>query len=208
MRNALILLWVAAAVLGIVAVIVVFYPSGSYQPVIVQGPGTTSFSNLPTSTPTSTPGTGLPSSTPTSTTPPPGTFASTYSSPYPVSWTDAGVSYEVTAAGWNGNELSISLSIQMGTSPACVPIDLRLITDESGDQVSPSSPAGPNFIFPDTQTCNGTPGATYSESLSFTVPSNVPSPFLLTTGGTANTFFNLATSTSGGVDIALPSNSG
>lgn len=217
-RTALILLWVAAIVLGIVATIVVFYPSGGYQPVVVQGTDTTSFSNFPTSTATSSLGNPtLPSSTTeTATTSAsgttsglaPGSFASTYTSPYPVTWSDSGATFAITGGSWNGNQLTLALSIQMGTNPSCVPIDIRLVTDESGDLAAPSSPSGPNFIFPDTQTCNGTLGETYSESVTFTVDPSVTAPFLLTTGGTANVFFNVATSTSGGVNVALPGNSG
>jgi len=217
MRTALIILWAAAIVLSIVAFIVVFYPSGSYQPVVEEGPGTVSFSNLPTSTPTSSlanaaSGTALSGAAAASSSSlsslPIGTFGSNYTSPYPITWNDGGASFAVTGAVWNGNQLALSLSIQMGPSPACVPIDLRLVANESGALQAPSSPAGPNFIFPDTQTCNGSPEATYSQTVTFTIDPSIPWPLLLTTGGAANTFFNIATSTSGGVDIALPGNSG
>jgi hypothetical protein len=114
----------------------------------------------------------------------------------------------VTGASWNNDQLTIELSIQMGASPACIPLNVRLVADESGDLAAPTSPAGSNFIFPDTQTCNGTPGETYSQSVTFAVNPSVVAPFLVTTGGTANMFFNVATSTDGGVDVALPGDNG
>jgi hypothetical protein len=51
-------------------------------------------------------------------------------------------------------------------------------------------------------------GSTYSEPVTFTIDPSLTAPFLLTTGGASNVFFEVATSTTGGVDIALPSDAG
>ncbi len=88
------------------------------------------------------------------------------------------------------------------------PGNLRLVADESGTLKAPDSPASGTFTFPDTKNCNGHSGLTYSEPVTFTIDSSIASPYLFTTGGASNIFFNVATNSVGGVDVALPSHSG
>ena len=73
--------------------------------------------------------------------------------------------------------------------------------------VAPTSPATTNFPL-STRTCEGTPNTIYpSEPLTFTVdPANMP--FLSLTGGTSNIYFEVSTTTNGGLDVALPQQSG
>ncbi len=217
LKTALIVLTAAALALGILTYFVIFFPSGSYSPVVVrQGPGTTSFGNIPTSTASSS--LGFSSSTASSAFPsiptggtaetvPPGTYASEYSAPYPVSWDAGHEHFSVTGASLQGNQLILSLAIQMGNVPECVPLDLRFVADEAGTMKTPDSPPNGAFTFPDTQTCNGTPGATYSQSLVWTVDPSAPS-YLFTTGGSSNVFFLAATSSPNGISVSLPSHSG
>ncbi|HEX4104036.1 MAG TPA: hypothetical protein VHZ04_00975 [Candidatus Paceibacterota bacterium] len=218
LKKTLIILSSAALALGILAYLVVFFPTGGYTPVVVQGDNGTTFASLPTSTlggasstfitlPTGTASSSSATSTVTATAP--GTYATSYTAPYPVMWNEGGESFAVTGASYAEGELTLTISVQIGSaSTDCVPDNMRLIVDESGTQESPSSPAGPNFSFPDTGTCMGTPGATYSESLIFPIAATIPSPFLVTTGGSSNVFFTAATSTTGGVDVALPGTQG
>lgn len=200
---ALIILSATALALCILTIIIVFYPTGSYQPVIVQGPTTASFSNLPTSTASSTVNV---STTPTIL--PPGSFSSEYPAPYPVAWTEGHENFSVTGATLQGNQLTFSLAIKMSNVSECVPVNLRLVADESGTLMPPSSPTGGTFTFPDTQNCGGTPGATYSQSVTFTVAPSVVAPFLFTSGGASNVFFTVATNTANRLDIVLPGNAG
>ncbi len=215
LKTILIISWAVAFALLVLTLLVVFYPNGSYIPVTVQNGGAT-FSNLPTSTGASSSSfvlaTSTASSTPTSTTgaPSPNSaaeFSSDYSVPYPVVWKEGNEQFSLIGASFTGDELTLTLAIQMGTTPDCVPVNVRMVANETGTLQAPNSPAGSTFIFPDTQTCNGTPGATYSEPLTFTTD-NIPSPYLFTTGGASNIFFNVATNTMGGVDVALPGTSG
>ena len=206
LKTILVISWSAALALGVLSLIVVFYPAGSYQPVVVQATSTMTFNGLSSSsTVLASTSLGLPTTT---TSLPPGDYATSYTAPYPVTWTQGDESFSVTGASLQANALTVALSVQVGTTADCVPLNLNLVADESGTMQAPSSPAGPDFIFPDTGTCEGTPGATYSESVSFTLGTAIPSPFLLTTGGTANVFFEAATTTAGGVTITLPSDSG
>ncbi len=206
LTTTLIILWVIAIVLGVIALVVVFYPTGSYQPVIVQGPGTTtSFGNLATSTASSSLS-GAATTTPV--TLPPGTYQSNYTTPYPVTWTEGHENFSVTGATFANGMLTFSFAIQMGSASECVPLNIRLITDELGTQETPNSPAGSSFTFPDTGTCNGTPAETYSQTVSFLVSPSLASPLLFTTGGTSNVFFSVATNTTNGIDITLPGTSG
>lgn len=215
-RTILIILSFIAAALGVLAAIIVFYPVGSYQEITPQrGPSTSNTSSFnrtsstgnafASSTPgMTTSGAGNPTSTQTNVA---GRFASDYSPPYAINWMDGKEQFAVTGASLRDGELMISLAIQMGNVSECVPVNVRLVSDESGTLRAPDAPSGGTFAFPDTQTCNGSPGALYSESLVWKIGS-VASPFLLTTGGASNIFFTVATSSSGGVDITLPSRSG
>ncbi len=207
LKMALIILSAAALALCVLTIIIVFYPTGSYQAVVVQGPSAASFSNLPSSTAAAaTSSSGNASNTVA--TVPPGTFASDYSAPYPATWTEGRENFAITGAALQGNQLTLSLAIKMGTAAECVPVNLRLVADESGTLAPPNSPASGTFTFPDTQSCNGTPGATYSQSITFTIAPSAAPPYLFTTSGTSNVFFTVATNTANGLDIVLPGNSG
>jgi len=198
----------AALALAVLAGFIVFYPTGSYQPVVLQNHGVASSS--------ASPAVPLPSSTASSTSPTSQTpalpatasgFSSEYSSPYPVQWSEGGESFSITGAALQNNQLTLSLAIKMGAISECVLVNLHLVADEFGTLRPPSTPPASTFTFPDTQSCDGTPGATYSESVVFSIDS-IPAPFLLATGGASNVFFNVATDTTGGVDVTLPSRSG
>jgi hypothetical protein len=139
-----------------------------------------------------------------------GTATSTdfYGSAFPtpaLSWTDGGATFDITAVALQGTQLSFTFTIQMGASPACVPLDLRLVADESGDL---QGPATPSFSFPDSGNCNGAANEMYTnQTVNFTVdPANLP--FLFTTGGPANIFFEVVTTTANGLNIDLPSTAG
>jgi hypothetical protein len=99
------------------------------------------------------------------------------------------------------------VNVMVGSIPQCVPINVRLISDEQGDMVTPTSPTQTNFPLI-TSTCEGTPNTLYpGQPLTFTVdPANMP--FLFLTGGTSNIYFEVTTTTSGGLDVAIPQQSG
>ena len=199
----LIVLSAVALALGVLTAFVVFFPSGSYRPVVLQGPGAVSFSNFPSATTTNT----LSGATTTASAAP-GAFASEYASPYPVTWTEGRETFSVTGAAFQDNNLTLTIGIKMSDASECVPMNLRLIADEFGTERPPAAPTSTTFTFPDTRNCAGTPGAIYSLPVTFAIDASVTTPYLVTTGGMSNVLFNLATSTSGGVDIALPSTSG
>jgi len=205
--TALIVLAAAALTMGVLTYFVVFFPGGSSQPFIIKGNGTTGFASSTVSTPSNTAASANPAGTGTASQSM-GTFTSEYTSPYPVSWNEGHETLSITAASLNGNQLTLVLSVQMSNTPECVPLSLRLITDESGAQKAPGSPLNSVFAFPDTQSCTGAIGATYSEPVVFTIDPAVTAPFLVTTGGAANVFFQVATTTNNGIDISLPSHSG
>ena len=221
LNTVLVVLISAALALGILTYFVIFLPSSSYLPVIIKpDQGTTSFGTFATSTPTSSlgfsstsiassvfPG-GVPIASGTSTpSNPTGTYSSEYTAPYPVSWSEGNEQFSVIGASLQGNQFTLNLAIQMGNLPECVPLNVRLIADEMGTMKTPDSPPNTAFVFPDTQNCDGTPGATYSEPLIFTVDPLAPS-YLFTTGGASNIYFTAATSTGNSIDVSLPSHSG
>ncbi len=213
MKTAFIVLAAAALALSVITYFVVFFPSGSYAPVLVRQGGsgaTTSFGNFSALTSTtsmvsSTPGANAATSTPPAA--PSGTYATEYAAPYPVSWDEGHERFSVTGASLQGNQFTLDLAIQMGNTSECVPLNIRFVADEAGTMKLPDSPPNGAFIFPDTQSCNGTPGATYSRSLAWTVDPALPS-FLFTTGGAANVYFLAATTTPNGMSVTFPPSSG
>jgi hypothetical protein len=134
-------------------------------------------------------------------------FSSNFSAPYPVSWSEGQSEFAISGATLAGDELTLMVNVTVGDIPQCVPINLRLISDEEGDMVAPTSPTQTNFPL-STSTCEGTPNTLYpDEPLTFTVdPTNMPLLFL--TGGTSNIYFEISTTTDGGLDVAIPQQSG
>ena len=216
-KTALVVLWSAALAFLVLTFIAVFYPPGEAGPTTLPFSLSSSTPGMATTTATTTAiaaqnpaptssATSSAGATSTVTATAPGEFASEYSTP-PVAWQDSGAQFSLTGASLSGNELTLTLAIQIGDSPACIPANLRLVANETGALRAPDSPAGGEFTFPDTQSCNGTPGAVYSASVTFSVDGVAP-PYLLTTGGAANQYFFAATSTDGGVNISLPATQG
>lgn len=204
--RALLVLGALVVVLGAIAWVVVFYGGGTY---ILSSP-------LPTSSATGTSNAsstalagGNASSTASST---PGTasstalqeYASTYATP-PMAWMEGYDTIAITGATLSGSELTLTVSVGMGAIAECVPLNIRLVTDEQGDL---AGPLNPSFNFGENDTCIGTPGATYpDQEIVFNVdPGSMP--FSFTTGGSSNRYFELSTTDSGGITITPPPTSG
>ena len=209
MTKALVILLAVAIVLGIIAFFAVFTPGTSVISGSSNGTasGTLSFNGLVNGTGTSpASSTGASPSISGFTPGQNGSFATTFSYPYVMNWNEGQTDFSVTAASWNGGQLTLALKVQIGNVGGCIPIDLRLVTDETGDV---AAPAQSTFAFPDTNSCNGTPNKTYdNQLLTFTVAPNTPMPLLFTTGGTSNDFFQLSTTTDSGIQIQLPGTAG
>ena len=212
LNRLLLALGAIAIVLGIVTWVVLFYSGGTY---ILSSP-------LPTSSVTGTQSAsstaladGNASSTDASSTLSDASsstasstilqeYASTYATP-PITWTEGYDTLSIMGATLSGSQLTLNVSVGMGAIAECVPMNLRLVTDEQGDLAAPLNPA---FTFGENSTCIGTPGATYSsQEIVFTVdPTTMPLSF--TTGGTSNEYFELSTTDAGGITISQPSTSG
>jgi hypothetical protein len=79
---------------------------------------------------------------------------------------------------------------------------MRLVADEQGNL---SPPITSQLTFPDTGTCTGTAGETYSaQPIVFDLASPDAFPIVLTTGGTANTLFEVAQNSDGSLSVQLP----
>lgn len=136
-----------------------------------------------------------------------GPFSSNFSAPYPVTWSEGQSSFAISGATLTDDELTLLINVTVGDIPQCVPINLRLISDEEGDMAAPTSPIQTNFPL-STSTCEGTSNTTYpSEPLTFTVdPANTP--FLFLTGGTSNVYFEVTPNADGSLTVAIPQQSG
>ena len=120
----------------------------------------------------------------------------------PVTWTQGNETLSVINASVSGSQLTLGVQVVMGSTGECVPLTLRMIADEQGDL---SPPITSQFTFPDTGTCNGTPGETYSaQPIVFTLNDPSTFPVILTTGGTANTLFEIAQNLDGSLSVQLP----
>jgi hypothetical protein len=122
-----------------------------------------------------------------------------------MTWTEGYDLISITGANLSGSQLTLTLNVQMGAISECVPLNLRLVTDEEGDLEAPLNPA---FAFGENGTCIGTPSADYpGQQVIFTVdPDSLPLSF--TTGGTSNDYFELSTTPSGGINIGPPPSQG
>lgn len=119
-----------------------------------------------------------------------------------VTWTQGNETLSVVSASISGSQLTLGVQVTMDSVAECVPLTLRMIADEQGDL---SPPATPQFTFPDTGTCNGTPGETYSaQPIVFTLNNPVIFPVVLTTGGTANLLFEVTQNSDGSLSVQLP----
>lgn len=132
-------------------------------------------------------------------------FASSYSSPFPLQWQEGQSTLVITGASIQQNKIQFSISVQMGNQSECIPMNMRFITNESGNT---ENPIEQQFTFKDTNSCNGTPNTTYDkQTISFNIPQNTNAPFLFSTGGNSNIFFEVATTTDNGVSITIPTTS-
>jgi hypothetical protein len=212
LKNALITLSSIAGVLALVSFYVVFYANTGTYVVNSDNASNTVFSTSTISLASSTTSSTLSldsSSTASSTSNasssnPTGQFISNYSTP-PITWSEGNEAMAITNATLSGSQLTLELQIVMGTASECVPLNIKIITDENGDL---APPVNPQFTFPDSGTCKGTAGETYTDQqVVFTVDSSAL-PLILNTGGVSNILFEIDTTPEGGLTIELPPSSG
>ncbi len=211
LNRALLVLFIIAVVLSAITYIVVFYGGGTYvvnsplpTSTVALGTASSTASSTATSTATSTLGLASSTATSTATSTVLASYASTYDTP-PITWQEGYDTLSITNASLSGSELTLTLDVQMGTIAECVPLNVRLVTNEMGALEAPLENA---FTFGENGTCIGTPGTNYpGQQVIFTVdPASMPLSF--TTGGTSNKYFELSTTASGGIVIYLPSTQG
>lgn len=215
LKKILLIIAVVDLVLATIAYFVVFYNTpGTYTVANSPLPATT----LPTSTlgfGSSTPSSTIPTSTasvnsPTASSTPTGNpsqsiYGSDFTPPYPLSWTEGNASLSIMGAELQGNQLIFKLAVAMGNAMACVPLNVRMLIDEEGHLAAPITQ---QFTFPESDSCNGAPGATYTDQQVVFNVDPTTMPIFFTTGGASNIFFSVATSTDGGLSITRPSASG
>ncbi len=200
MRNILIVLGITAAVLGVITYFVVFQSSGSY---VITGSSVPSIPAAGTSVTIATTTPATPTSSAFVDIPP--KFATQFSSP-PVTWKEGNDVLSVTGAALTATQLTLKVTVAMGNAGECVPVNIRLVSNESGTLTPPQTA---NFSFPVTGNCNGAGGGVYKDQpVVFTLDPSSAFPLLITTGGISNTYFEVSTTTTGGIDIELPSSSG
>jgi hypothetical protein len=183
LKLLLIILTSIAVILGAISFYVVFLSgSGTYVVTNQLGGGSTSSTTdllvLPTSTASSSLSSSVGSASPEG-------LSINYENP-PITWMEGNESMAITGATLTSSQLILQLSVKMGPSTECVPMNMRIVTDENGDL---SPPVNTQFAFPDTGGCQGTAGETYTgQQVIFTVdPSALP--IVLTTGGSSNLLF-------------------
>lgn len=208
LKTVLITLCIVAVVFGLITFYVIFYGGGgTYVVSSALGPDANIFA---TSTPPSTAASSTASSTLTLASL---SVSSTTSSSLPstqigaaaITWTQGNETLSVIGASLSGSQLTLGVQVAMGSAAECVPLNLRLIADEQGDL---SPPITQQFTFPDTGTCNGTAGETYSaQPIVFTLNTPVVFPVVLTTGGTANVLFEVMQNPDGSLTAQLPPSS-
>ena len=123
----------------------------------------------------------------------------------PMSWSDGGAVFSINRVMLRENQLSFTLTVQIGDSPTCVPLNLRLIADESGNLQKPDTR---DFALPKSGDCNGAPDAIYpNQIVTFTI-TPVNFPLLFTTNSDSDKFFEIVNTANGELRIELPGTSG
>lgn len=123
----------------------------------------------------------------------------------PISWSDGGATFSITAVTLQDNQLSFALTIQIGDSPVCVPLNLRLVADESGNLQEPDTSG---FVLSDSGNCNGAAGAIYQNQIVTFAVNTDNFPILFTTNNDSGKFFEIAKTANGGLRVELPGTSG
>jgi hypothetical protein len=221
LKKILLIIVVADLVLATIAYFVVFYNTpGTYEVATSPIPTTstilssssialasgTASSSIPTSTATigsassSTGATGTSSGNPSQS-----VYATAYAFPYPLNWSEGDASISIMGAALQGNQLTLELAVAIGNSMQCVPLNVKMLIDEQGDLASPITP---QFTFPETNSCEGAPGATYTDQQAIFNVDLTAFPLFFTTGGASNIFFQVATTTDGGVSVTTQNTSG
>jgi hypothetical protein len=206
MKTTLIFLGSLAVVLGIFAYFAVFgAPTGSYavNPLASATDTAPSLVLVPIASSTIATATA-PDATASSSSPTASAFSTAFSES-PLTWPESQAKISITALALEGNQMTFTFGVQAGAATACIPLNLRLVADESGD-LDPPNPS--SFSFPDSGNCNGAAGQTYAnQTTTFTIdPANFP--LLFTTGGASNIFFEVVTTTNNGLNIDFPGTSG
>ncbi|HUC31607.1 MAG TPA: hypothetical protein VMR99_02895 [Candidatus Paceibacterota bacterium] len=206
LKTILITLTCVAVVLGLITFYIVFYGGGgTYVVSSALGPDADIFATStagasPTASSTASSTLADASSSASSTISSSSTSATIGTAP--VTWTQGNETLSITGASIAGTQLTLDVQVVMGSVGECVPLNLRLIADEEGDL---SPPITPQFTFPDTGTCNGTPGETYSaQPIVFTLADPGAFPIVLTTGGVANILFEVTQNPDGSLSVQLP----
>ena len=158
----------------------------------------TQSSTIPTST--STVLSGTPTGNPAQS-----IYSTDYAIPYPVTWTEGDASISVMGAALQGNQLVLKLAVAVGNTTQCIPLNIRMLLDEQGNLAAPITP---QFTFPESGACEGAPGATYTDQQAVFDVDPTAFPLFFTTGGASNIFFQISTTTYGGLNVNIPQTSG
>lgn len=202
LKNILITLVSIAVVLGLITFYVVFYANtGTY---IVNSDGDTSEVFATSTVSSSTLASSSASSSAALATSTAQPYSVSYTTP-PITWSEGNEAMAITGAQLAGSQLTLDMQITMGPIAECVPLNVRIVTDENGDLAPPVTP---QFTFPDSGTCTGTPGETYSDQqVVFSVDPNAM-PLIFNTGGTSNILFEVNTDQAGDLSVELPPTAG
>jgi hypothetical protein len=210
MKTALIILASIAIVLGVVSYFVVFSGSPIILPTATTGnQSSTQVALVASSSPSSSSAfadgssaTAISSAISTT------TFQTVFAIPYPVVWSEGQTQFAITEASLTGNNLTLAVNVQTGSSTECIPVDLRLIIDEQGDMEAPSTPASPNFLLDNDTDCTPSPNTAYqNQPVTFAVDPTA-APYLFTTGDASSIYFEIATTTNDGLTVTIPQQSG
>jgi hypothetical protein len=136
----------------------------------------------------------------------PTSFQSTFPSTI-VAWSEGQPSFAITGGALQNGQLSLTLTVQTGNIPQCVPINVRMVSDEQGDMQAPVSPSAQNFPLGTNGDCEGTANTSYDQTITFNA-SGVSAPYLFTTGGSSNVYFEITPMSDGSLELSTPQQSG
>lgn len=207
LKSTLIVSASTALVLGVITYFVVFGGPQDIQPAknASSSTGTPAFTFPSSTTPGTIAGTDettsgtVASNMPTS-------FQSTFASTS-VAWNEGQPTFAIKGGTLQNNQLALAVTVQTGNIPQCVPINLRIVSDEQGDMQAPVSPSSQNFPLGQNGDCEGTANTSYDQSLIFNI-GGLNAPYIFTTGGTSNIYFEIIPMSDGSLELSIPQQSG
>ncbi len=134
-----------------------------------------------------------------------GTYEGSFATSTRISWKEGSTVISIQKATFADSKLTLFVRVVNPGSSRCVPLNLGLIKDESGNVQKPDTTT---FAFPLSKGCQIPANTNYdNQPVVFTL-SKPTFPLLFSTQGESQLFFEVSTTTNKGLKVELPATVG